>query len=63
MAKIALRRIGSKIDEMSCFKFYLHCIKNNKAIIANLGQNICGLFHVLTKYPFTTSETELEYYH
>ena len=28
----------------------------------NLGQNICILFHILAQLPFTTSETELDYY-
>ena len=29
----------------------------------NLGQNICRLFHLLAQYFFTTSETELDFYH
>ena len=29
----------------------------------NLGQNICNLFNFLVQFLFTTSETELEYYH
>ena len=29
----------------------------------NLGQNICRLFHFLGHFPFTTSETQLDYYH
>ena len=29
----------------------------------NLGQNIQRLFHFLTQIFFTTSETELDYYH
>ena len=29
----------------------------------NLGQNICLLFHFLAQFLFTTSETELDYYH
>ena len=29
----------------------------------NLGQNICWLFHFLAQFVFTTSETELDYYH
>ena len=29
----------------------------------NLGQNICGLFHVISQSIFTTSEIELDYYH
>ena len=29
----------------------------------NLGQNIRRLFHFLAKFVFTTSETELDYYH
>ena len=29
----------------------------------NLGQNIWRVFHVLLQFLFTTSETELEYYH
>ena len=29
----------------------------------NLEQNICRLFHVLTQLLFSTSETELDYYH
>ena len=31
--------------------------------MCNLGQKICRLFHVLAQYPFTTSETELDFYH
>ena len=27
----------------------------------NIGQNICGLLHVLAKFFFTTSKTELYY--
>ena len=29
----------------------------------NLGQNICRLFQFLAQFLFTTSETELDYYH
>ena len=29
----------------------------------NLGQNICRLFHLLAQFFFTTSETELDFYH
>ena len=29
----------------------------------SLGQNICRLFFVLPHYLFTTSETEVDYYH
>ena len=29
----------------------------------NFGQSICRLFHVLVQFFFTTSETELDYYH
>ena len=28
----------------------------------NLGQDICGLFRVLTQFDFTASETELDLY-
>ena len=31
--------------------------------LINLGQNIWRLFHVLTQFLFTASETELDYYH
>ena len=31
--------------------------------IYNLGQNIWGLLHFLAQFFFTTSETELDYYH
>ena len=31
--------------------------------INNVGQNICILFNVLVQFFFTTSETELNYYH
>ena len=31
--------------------------------IYNLGQNICRLFHFLARFLFTTSDTELDYYH
>ena len=36
-------------------------VKNS--YICNLGQNIRRLFHVLAKFVFTKSETELDYYH
>ena len=29
----------------------------------NLGQNLCRLFHFVAQLVFTTSETELDYYH
>ena len=29
----------------------------------NLEQNTCRLFHFLVQFVFTTSETELDYYH
>ena len=29
----------------------------------NHGHNLCRLFHVLEKFPFTTSKSELDYYH
>ena len=32
-------------------------------MLYNLGQNICRLFHFLAQFVFTTSETELNYYH
>ena len=28
----------------------------------NHRQNMCGLFHVLAQFPFTTKEPELDYY-
>ena len=31
--------------------------------IYNLGPNICRLFHFLARFLFTTSDTELDYYH
>ena len=31
--------------------------------VYNLGQNIWRLFHFLEQFFFTTSETELDYYH
>ena len=31
--------------------------------IYNFGQNICRLFHFLARFLFTTSDTELDYYH
>ena len=31
--------------------------------VYNLAQNICRLFHFLAQFFFTTSETELDYYH
>ena len=30
--------------------------------IYNLGQDICRLFQVLAKFPFSTSETEMDYH-
>ena len=35
-------------------------VKNNSY---NIGQNICRIFHFLVKFLFTTSKTELGYYH
>ena len=32
-------------------------------ITCNLGHKTCRLFHVLAQFLFTTSETELDYYH
>ena len=32
-------------------------------LIFNLGQNICRLFLILAQFYFTTSKTELDYYH
>ena len=32
-------------------------------LIYNLGQDIWRYFHVLAQFLFTTSETELQYYH
>ena len=29
--------------------------------VQNLGQNVCGRFHVLVQFLFTTSETELDF--
>ena len=29
----------------------------------NLGQNICGFFHFLAQFFFTTNEMELDHYH
>ena len=29
----------------------------------NLGQSVYGLFHLWAKFPSTTSEKELNYYH
>ena len=34
---------------------------NCKTYNYNLAQNICRLFHVLVQFPFTTSESELDY--
>ena len=31
--------------------------------VYNLGDNICRLLHFLAQFLFTTSETELHYYH
>ena len=38
-------------------------IYNVDVTIYNLGQNICRLFHFLARFLFTTSDTELDYYH
>ena len=27
------------------------------------GKNLCRLFHILAQFPFTTSKSELDYYH
>ena len=37
--------------------------KTSKKFSDNLGQNICRLFHFLAQFLFTTSKTELDYYH
>ena len=36
---------------------------NGQQFMYNLGQNICRLFYFLAQFFFTTSETELDYYH
>ena len=58
-------------NECSYFKVTrIVCMKSQNFVIIschtdtyNLGQNICGLFYVLAQFLFTTSETELNYYH
>ena len=37
--------------------------KRPQEVFYNLGQKICTLFHFLARFVFTTSETELDYYH
>ena len=44
------------------WKMY-YIILSETCTIYNLGQNICRLFHFLAQLLFTTSETELDYYH
>ena len=41
-------------------QFMLTTSENN---LYNLGQNICRLLHFLAQFAFTTSETELDWYH
>ena len=44
-------------------QFLLHCISVNTQLMENFEQNICRLSRVLVQFQFTTSETELDYYH
>lgn len=37
--------------------------KLNGKFLDNLGQNICRHFQVLARFPLTTCEAELDYYH
>ena len=37
--------------------------QNSLSISYNLGQKICRLFHFLSSFLFTISETEPDYYH
>ena len=41
--------------------YYILCIP--PFLSYSTEQNFCRLFHVLAQFPFTTSETELDYYH
>ena len=49
-----------------CFEAIIYCyyiICMTVPLRHNLRQNICRLFHVLAQFLFTTSATELDYYH
>ena len=52
-----------KTDHFLSFRAFSKQKKLKRKFWANLGQNICRLFHVLAQFLFTTSETELDYYH
>ena len=49
----------------SAFYFQVETYIQEKFFIQNynLGQNVCRLFHILTQFPFTKGEAELDYYH
>ena len=38
-------------------------LKLKRKISGNHGKIICSLFHILAQFPFTTSETQVDYYH
>ena len=43
-------------------RVYENPTKKLKTAFCKLTQNICKLVHRLGQFPFTTSETELDYY-
>ena len=45
------------------YQFYLTNYFRSTVCTYNVGQNICGLFHVETKFLFTINETEPGYYY
>ena len=52
-----------KTNRFQSFRTFSKKEKLKRKFWANLGQNICKLFHILAQFLSTTSETELDHYH
>ena len=52
-----------KADHFWGFNAFLNKSNLKGKFSDNLGQKICRLFHFLAQFVFTTSKTELDYYH
>lgn len=45
------------------FPFIFKEVQTKKKIFRQSRENICRRFHILTQFPFTKSDIELDYYH
>ena len=52
-----------KTDYYWDFNPFFNKQKPKEKFSDNVGQNICRLFNFLAEFAFTTSKTELDYYH